>query len=1362
MKNKRLFKTNEKPFTEYQTTRPFYHRPTIKEILKILFVFLFLCMLSFPGKLLFGQQISDIQDKPIFKPNSIIELDAIEKRTLRKSYILITEVGKSPLNEYVDDNNFNKGNEYFRNAVYKLREGNAEEAKRIESDAIGQYKTAIITGLNGKLLKNISDQMTASRGMIGESLYNEGVSNLDVIRQEVLSYDPQATRFSDFSDKVGKDVDNLVKRLGLDKSGPLILKTGAYIITVNKFETKYVPDIVTGTITMTGKGYASFCCPDPCDDQLPLEIYGPIWVVPQGRERQFEFIVVENVTDRKNEILLQDAKLINPAVIVGDKVVMRLPAGKKSPEEIIQAKNNHVAQIQLISELGIPVEFSGIRVKPGSYPNIGIVEDGSFNFPFKGPPYKTDGSPYTIYFLDISPGFQLAIDHLTITPKSCVASAKLILPESLASGANSSRSQINLGSIDLSRACEFYSEYNDMSNTFGPFDVGITTIKVKGAGYIVDFRSDTSHAGLDPAWKGVILLNGETLGQDPGSVVSNTGYLQAKYILKDEAKITSDGLEGSFTCNTRFDYNTFQPSGFKISFNHAFIKIKSSEVEGGEISGGEVFMPEKAVRNNAKSRVEVNFKKLEVKPGLNLFGRVSPPANGLSWGDLLYNKTINYSMEDLEKPDSGYVFFPGQIQTFYLDTNQFSKPFEFTDYQAYVDEGLSGITYDTLKFDYYIQSPDMPDPAQPLKFEDCRGWINIASNGVNALVNGVDGFNRKLGPVSTPKYRSDSTFNTNFVGRDKNPTIKMCFIESSVYDSKLSGNIHLEGPSKIDLPFKEMLFTSTAHNAGGKVVLDNAKLDYWGVELVRRPGFSTQGLISVKTGQVILTAAGLAERQHYDSAFYLTWGEMYADGNMGRLFFDYNTTGQKLDGFNFAPSAVALSKYDYPKVDTGFLKAAGHIFFPFFGADYLNINDWKSKVIAKPFKGRSIELVTVYDPTYRDCDTSDLHIAGTWADNFGYLKYKLAYDTIEQDGFIGARRDGRAKLKYLSDDPLPSLSRLKRDTIRFYVDDVPNTKHGIDLGLTADFGFSEKTTGDGMITQDNFQLTIMGDISVNASSNVIMYYNAEGKVKLKYTLILSPGTSKLSITGDAHLQYDNYNVDITNGSIILTVERRKDVQFIEGDVKGELEFYIIKGVPNVKADGRINWHLGNDYQLMQGKLKITLLSMKSEGGLFIGNLVPKEKAFVITTEKYGIKEEILPQYLTGVYAYVNYSQSISIGIISGGYEIYTGAGVFILTEQEKDPKLKAQDTERDDMIKTPPRNGELTSFYIVGTVGGGIHGEILWGLVSASAYVNMQAMAPYPAAFVGTVGLRGCVLFICGSIDLSVGVSSENGFYFNY
>jgi hypothetical protein len=109
------------------------------------------------------------------------------------------------------------------------------------------------------------------------------------------------------------------------------------------------------------------------------------------------------------------------------------------------------------------------------------------------------------------------------------------------------------------------------------------------------------------------------------------------------------------------------------------------------------------------------------------------------------------------------------------------------------------------------------------------------------------------------------------------------------------------------------------------------------------------------------------------------------------------------------------------------------------------------------------------------------------------------------------------------------------------------------------------------------------------------------------------------------------------------------------------------------------------------------------------------------------------------------------GGFSGGMEAYVGLGGFIL-----DPLNSAQIANLK--AKVSGLAGALP--YAIGHAGFHIWGDILGGIVSAGGTVNVDVIGPYPFSFEGTLELEGCVVWVfCGSVDVSVGLNSSEGFY---
>ena len=211
--------------------------------------------------------------------------------------------------------------------------------------------------------------------------------------------------------------------------------------------------------------------------------------------------------------------------------------------------------------------------------------------------------------------------------------------------------------------------------------------------------------------------------------------------------------------------------------------------------------------------------------------------------------------------------------------------------------------------------------------------------------------------------------------------------------------------------------------------------------------------------------------------------------------------------------------------------------------------------------------------------------------------------------------------------------------------------------------------------------------------------------------------------------------------------------FAMGVAEGELFGHVNcdAAVAGLSGDGQLTWHISPTMQYLQGRLKVGVISPivsgGLEGGFFIGNNVPKALAWVLdpTDSHFGMSRSILPATLTGVYGYGQASIGFNAYVLGGGVDIWAGAGAFSAPIAAGGPLA--------------PFAGNPMLPFVVGACGIYVHGEILGGLVSASAWANLSLRGPLPTYFEGTFGLRGCVLWVlCASVSVTAGVN-ESGFY---
>ena len=125
------------------------------------------------------------------------------------------------------------------------------------------------------------------------------------------------------------------------------------------------------------------------------------------------------------------------------------------------------------------------------------------------------------------------------------------------------------------------------------------------------------------------------------------------------------------------------------------------------------------------------------------------------------------------------------------------------------------------------------------------------------------------------------------------------------------------------------------------------------------------------------------------------------------------------------------------------------------------------------------------------------------------------------------------------------------------------------------------------------------------------------------------------------------------------------------------------------------------------------------------NSTPKNELWVFKNEdpRYRINPSLLPDLpLTGVYGFAGIEASVNLYVISGGVELNAGLGVI-------------------SGYEFPPYQ------RVLGHVGVYIWGDILGGVVSASGWGTLDFSPP---DFYGSIGVEGCVLFVCESVDVGV------------
>ncbi|MBL7795856.1 MAG: hypothetical protein JNJ90_05065 [Saprospiraceae bacterium] len=1127
-------------------------------------------------------------------------------------------------------------------------------------------------------------------------------------------------------DRPGKD--QIADRFTLRRGYPDTLLLGGFTIVVEKYTKTARWDANLKRFSgLTGYGRVKFSC------QNHFFPWGGLW-----RDAIFQSVtvaVVDSVRNFKTEISVRDAAVLGLPNKAGERVELQLPVFRGKVIDLSDYLNDLYPNKQ---PEGIRVAFEDLTVQMSAgRSKTGTVLSGVATYPTVPP------IPQPPVTLPVAAGFTLEVDTFTITSVGAIAEAKLVLPNSLTAGAECRAATLDLGEILLSQRCEFYRELPDSTFAFG---IGRTTMFAVGRGFVADFSSTKTYgpSGKPNPWKGVYLFAGESAGT-PAGVISNIGYLQARYTFPN-GLVEGDGLWANFECARPYRYRTVQPAGYNLGFESAQLTVQRSGVQSGSLNIVKAVLPKTGVLDKDGNTVILPFASLAVNDQLDLRGGAPfSPEGSLYWGDLVSAQpTLAFGVE--QAPARVILSFSAQAKQPFFPITPSGKHFDETVRW----DTLQGATF-LLSSEYVLAinarnipatwKPMPPGMSPHLKIQmlgkGTDAWINVATEGVHCKMESDirQPNNTKLGDPSDPLYVGKTPFSVLFLRDNKPSSIRLRCVESAVFDCDLRGQIDLAEPSKTRLDFKEMVFTSTAQNAGGKVDLGagGASLAYWGLDLVPKPGFSSSGLVSVRTGQVVLTAAGLKEQRHFAAPFFLTWGELLANGEVGRMFFDYNSAGQKFDGFHFVTTGVALSPFD--PAQPAFLRVGGMAHFPFFGGNYLHIRDYYNPAQpADPFNNRKVELssetLTGFFPT-------DFSIAGNWAGDKARFAFDIAYDSIAQSGFTGM---GPSTLSYLLGGDIASTLAMNERGACIRIGSNLLDQRSLALGPVANISNITRIWGCACIDNDQItNITVGGEVTNAANVSIAARVGST----LMAVLQVTPTTSKLTMDGEAYVSLAAAADLLVNGHIQLSMDYANAL--LEGEVAGQFraaEGALLVG-NSIEGEGEANWHIGLDYQSIQGMMALQIMDVGGGTGLgagfYAGFNAPKDEAWVLigSNPRYNLNMALLPNNLTGVYGYVHYSNSVNLYVVSGGYELFIGFGAF---------------------LSPPP----ILLPTLVGNFGGRIHGEILGGLVSAGAGFNMQLAVGPPCGlgFEGTVSLDACVLWVfCGGVDLTVGLNGCQGFY---
>lgn len=1052
--------------------------------------------------------------------------------------------------------------------------------------------------------------------------------------------------------------------------------------------------------------------------------------------------VVADVLHPQTEIAVADAQHLQPGALVGDTISVNLTVDRSDLREIVELGQGMPGWLgSAPASAGFPVQFSDLTVSLDGVPaGVGRVIDGVVTYPIGG---------HVRYPIEIViDGFTVIITTLELTPHRSTGTAQVQLPGGITDVGSCEPAIIDLGIITMSPSCDFYLDAPDQA--YGPWLLGDTGLVIEGTGYVLDLSAVTSPAPWPASWRGLTLGAGAGSGEQFVPEPCNTGYLRGQYTYPD-AIVVSSGFYASLALAKPVSFTAINPLGTTLTFRAGSMIIWSSRIAGGELSDGSIELPTDAVCAGQPGQpVIIPLDAIAIQPDLDLAGVLDYGNRQISWGELTHHGREVVAWKGT--CGTGYLYLPaGACESFCpMSTGVFSGVAIGSDADASLAElaaqQVAGVSFPALD-EILVLSPDRPGGrTNPIMLNRLQGWIRVGLTGLDGALSCYDQSQPDdLGDPTGSGYVGNVPFQSTLFVNAKQSLLAE-FVTSASYDSNFSGQFQIPEPCDIArLAFAQMKLTSTACLVGGEVVLPSAgvPLQYWDLDLAPTGPPGQAGVVSVRTGRVLLTAAGLAEPVHFAQPFGLTWSELLADGSFGELYLDFNNWGQRFDGLVFNPVEVRLSAYD-PTVTDPYLGVFGSVCFPFFGLHPVNIRDATDLTSSSTPLPR--EVTVPKTPITPHALPTQLALSGTWQDLhsddlavFACPEADVSYNVAGQNGFDGT---GTAVLSFLLSDPLDITVEINSDATDIHISSADT--HDIDVGLFARLGGMAQIEGCARIEGPTLaRIALYGMLEESAATGTLFVPKAGYEAEID--IAVTPTTFDFYLSGDMLLSV-LVDLDVSATAHLL-------VDFGAGSAEGDLDGGINCDavVAGLSGEGQLTWYVGPTLQYLQGRLKVGVISWivsgGLEGGFFIGNNVPKALAWVLdpTDTHFGMSTNILPPMLTGVYGYGQASIGVNYYAIGGGVDIYAGAGAFSAPIAAGGPLA--------------PFAGNPLLPYVVGACGIYVHGEILGGLVSASGWANLSLRGPVPTYFEGTFGLQGCVLWVlCASVSITAGINSS-GFY---
>lgn len=831
---------------------------------------------------------------------------------------------------------------------------------------------------------------------------------------------------------------------------------------------------------------------------------------------------------------------------------------------------------------------------------------------------------------------------------------------------------------------------------------------------------------------------------DTTAIYSNTAYLMQKMELSD-ARLKKNGFTGLITnFNTRLvPQRTSTPRAHLLDYSSISLVVEDNRFKYGRISATidasrrhSTGMP--WMNSIEKSIIDSNYTMfLEAaddasRPRVSFGTRNTGAGSSFLFVGLSNSESMVYA-----RYPATATYPPEQFNSFVVQ-----NPKVFMEYSD-----LSGIL-----LTHHAKPGLAIDSCRDLAWQEFAyarhidGFVLLGPGGVTgklrydghnqsgATVTSCDIYAGRLGSTPQGKGRFASSLNEEPQGgKYGGPDFYFEFLHDVADTNYLAARLRLPAPLKMQFDVIDMTVSSMGDVPAAQFTIDSAdrKVNPWGVEfLPQQASQKSMGYVAFDRGVVNMTQSAFAERVHFEKPFNVHLIEFNADGNVGEVKLDANSAGQKFDGLNYAPESVRLSAIPPPTDSMEYLGTTGHASLPFFGAKYMHIVDSRDVDTTRPKRLRNVSVPRITKDGY---NASDLNFARS--DEQGRYEFDGLYNADGQDGFIGS---GIIQPSGLS--PMRGQLTVNRISTCFRGNNLSISIADY-LVSKSMFGMIDSAWICGCVENDALATYAFGgrgqfnegfpfvagldlgtEITFGVRDDVATVWSS-GAIQTNFKAVNAFDASMLFrgvVDKRAKSMRGTMNFDVTNASALSGTTFTAEVDVFNGFDRstGSFMFYM-QGKAKVTADA----HVG----IMGSKESV-------EGGLFMGGLVPRDRAWVLSAadSRFRLRDDFLSSTVSGFYVYALASGYRDYLLFAGRVDAFAGIGVVNLN--------------------------------VATTVGVDMHGSLFGGLLYGSALLNLQLALGADVGFYGRGTFQGCFDTIfwdkyCTDVGIGMGLTRARGFY---